>query len=155
MSDDRRPAGITAISLLFAFGAFMSGIIVIVQYFSNSAADQTSRAQDGVSQWSMLLTGARVPRMHRGGIRLVAANALGMVDSNRDPRCRPDCRRRQHLLDARLAHADPGANHRRDGLVPAAPAAAVRRATAGNGPAAKLDVAACILTLVADLRTLS
>jgi hypothetical protein len=55
MSDYRRPAGITALSILFAFAAFMTGIIVMVQFFSNSAADPTSRAQDGFSQWSLLL----------------------------------------------------------------------------------------------------
>lgn len=55
MSDYRRPAGITALSILFVFGAFMTGIIVIVQFFANSAGDQTSHPQDGFSQWSLLL----------------------------------------------------------------------------------------------------
>lgn len=56
MSDDRRPAGIRALSILFAFAAFMSGIILMVQYFSSSAMDQTAHPQEGVNQWSMLLT---------------------------------------------------------------------------------------------------
>jgi uncharacterized membrane protein (DUF2068 family) len=58
MNDYRRSAGITALSILFAFGAFMTGIMVIVQFFSNSAADQTSHAQQGfgpASQWSLWL----------------------------------------------------------------------------------------------------
>lgn len=51
MIDDRRPAGIKALSILFVFGAFMSGMSAILLLFPGSIVEGTShvgaQAQEG------------------------------------------------------------------------------------------------------------
>lgn len=44
MKEDRRPAGIKALSILFVFGAFMSGMSAILLLFPGSIVEGTSRA---------------------------------------------------------------------------------------------------------------
>ncbi len=44
MIDDRRPAGIKALSILFVFGAFISGMSAILLLFPGTVVEGTSRA---------------------------------------------------------------------------------------------------------------
>lgn len=63
MIDDRRPAGIKALSILFVFGAFMSGISAMLLLFPGSITETTSRAGaqahegfSGMGPWTLPLT---------------------------------------------------------------------------------------------------
>jgi hypothetical protein len=62
MIDDRRPAGIKALSILFVFGAFMSGMSAILLLFPGSIVDGTSNAGtqpqqgfSGMGSWTLPL----------------------------------------------------------------------------------------------------
>lgn len=63
MIDDRRPGGIKALSILFVFGAFLSGMSAILLFFPGSIMEQTSRAGSqvqsgftGIGGWTLPLT---------------------------------------------------------------------------------------------------
>ena len=61
MIDDRRPAGIKALSILFAFGAFMSGMSAILLLFPGSVVEgthagaQTHEGFAGMGGWTLPL----------------------------------------------------------------------------------------------------
>jgi len=63
MIDDRRPAGIKALIILFVFGAFMSGMSAMLLLFPGSITETTSRAGaqahegfSGMGPWTLPLT---------------------------------------------------------------------------------------------------
>ncbi len=63
MIEDRRPAGIKALSILFVFGAFISGMSAMLLLFPGSITEGTSRAGTqahsgftGIGPWTLPLT---------------------------------------------------------------------------------------------------
>ncbi len=63
MIDDRRPAGIKALSILFVFGAFMSGMSAILLLFPGSIVEGTSRASAQAQEGFAGMGGWTLPLM--------------------------------------------------------------------------------------------
>ena len=58
MKEDRRPAGIKALSILFVFGAFMSGMSAILLIYPGTIMDEGragAQAHQGTGSWTLPL----------------------------------------------------------------------------------------------------